>query len=334
MSPEFQKRYKTEDAYSIVCHIREHYNEQAAFEGFKVTRLLFNSKMEVGTSLVQYALQMYNHIKRLDQLGHWMDPELSIDLILARLPDSFAQFVLDYEMVHKIPTIPYLINVLEMDEGKMAKKKGKETTPKETSSKGVCFHCGQVGHWKRNCKAYLESKNKVACDAPSSSGIYVIEVNNVSYGNLWVLDTGCGSHICTDMQGLRDSRKLTKGESDLRVGNGVRVAAIAIGTYVLNLPSGFCLYLDNCFCVPALTKNIIYVSCLNKKGFHLKFGDNSCCIMLNDVFYAGGTLSNGIYILDMSNPILNINDGKRQKGDNFKSSYLWHCRLGHTSVEA
>ena len=27
MSPEFQKRYRTEDAYSIVRHLREHYNE-------------------------------------------------------------------------------------------------------------------------------------------------------------------------------------------------------------------------------------------------------------------------------------------------------------------
>ena len=102
-------------------------------------------------------------------------------------------------MVHKIPTIPKLINVLEMVEGKMAKKKGKETTPKETSSKGICFHYGQDGHWKRNCKAYLESKNKVACDAPSSSGIYVIMVSNVSPNNIWVCDTSCGSYICIDM---------------------------------------------------------------------------------------------------------------------------------------
>ena len=130
---------------------------------------------------MQYALQMYNPIKRLDQLGHWMDPTLSIDLILARLPDSFAQFVLDYEKVHKVHTIPELINVLEMTEGKMAKKKGKETTRKGTSSKDICFHCGQDGHWKKNYKAYLELKNKVACDAPSSSGIYVIMVNTVGY---------------------------------------------------------------------------------------------------------------------------------------------------------
>ena len=140
----------------------------------------------------------------------------------------------------------------------------------------------------------MVSKKKVACDAPTPSSIYFIEVNTVSHGNLWVLDIDYGSHICNDMQGLRDSRKLTKGESNLRVGNGARVAVVAIGTYVLNLHSGFCLYLDNCYCVPALTKNIIFVSCLNKKGFHLNFCNNSCYIMLKDIFYAGGTLSNGI----------------------------------------
>ena len=41
-------------------------------------------------------------------------------------------------------------------------------------------------------------------------------------------------------------------------------------------------------------KNIIYVSYLNKKGFHLNFSNNGFYIMLNDVFYAGGTLRNGI----------------------------------------
>ena len=91
---------------------------------------------------MQLALKMYDYIKRLDQLGYWMDLELSIDLIMARLLNSFAQFVLDYETDHKISTKPELINMLEMAEGKMAKKKGKEAALKETSSKGICFYCG------------------------------------------------------------------------------------------------------------------------------------------------------------------------------------------------
>ena len=97
-------------------------------------------------------------------------------------------------MDHVISTIPELIDVLKIAEGKMAEKKGKETAPKET-----CFNCGQVSHWKRNYKAYLESKKNVACDAPSSSGIYVIKVNTVSLNNAWVYDTSCGSYIWIDM---------------------------------------------------------------------------------------------------------------------------------------
>ena len=85
-------------------------------------------------------------------------------------------------------TIPKLVNVLKTVERKLVEKKGKETALKET-----CFYYRQVGHWKRNCKAYIESNKKVACDAPSSSGIYVIKVNTVSPDNTWVYDTGCGS---------------------------------------------------------------------------------------------------------------------------------------------
>ena len=84
---------------------------------------------------------------------------------------------------------------------------------------------------------------------------------------------------------------------------------IGTGCYI----SGLCLNLDICFYVLALTKNIIYVSYLNKKGFHLNFINNGSYIILNGVFYAGGTLSYGIYILDMSNPILNVNDNKKTK---------------------
>ena len=94
------------DAYSIVRHLREHYNEPVRTERFKVSELLFCSNMEDGTSPMQHALKMYEHVERFDQLGYWMDFEWSIDFILARLPNSFAQFVLDYGMDCKTLEIP------------------------------------------------------------------------------------------------------------------------------------------------------------------------------------------------------------------------------------
>ena len=159
--------------------------------------------------------------------------------------------------------------------------------------------------------------------------MFAIEVNTVSHNNQWVLDTCCGSHICTNVKRLRNSRQLNKGESNLRVGNGARVVALAIGTYILKLPSRLILSLEDCYYVPALTKNIVSISSLNKKRFPLTFSNNGCSIMLNDVFYAYGTLCNGIYILDMSNPIVISHDNKISKQYNVKPSYLWHFHLGH-----
>ncbi|KAK8597308.1 hypothetical protein V6N13_001930 [Hibiscus sabdariffa] len=46
-------------------------------------------------------------------------------------------------------------------------------------------------------------------------------------------------------QGLHMRRNLAKGDMDLRVGNGARVVALALGTYVLSLPSGLVLNLEN-----------------------------------------------------------------------------------------
>ena len=92
------------------------------------------------------------------------------------------------------------------------------------------------------------------------------------------------------MQGLRNNRKFTKGESNLQVRNGVRVATVAIWTYVLNFPIDLCLNLDDFFYGLAFTRTLVECQ-----------------------FYACGTLSNRIYILDMFNPILNVDDNKRLK---------------------
>ena len=101
----------------------------------------------------------------------------------------------------------------------------------------------------------MEDLKKNKSSEATTSDIYVIEVN-LSTSASWVLDTGCGSHICVNVQSLRSSRSLAKGEVDPRVGNGARVVALAVGVYDLTLPSGLVFQLKNCYYVLAMSKNI------------------------------------------------------------------------------
>ena len=119
---------------------------------------------------------------------------------------------------------------------------------------------------------------------------------------------------------------------DLRVGNGARVAALAVGTYYLLFPSGLVLELDNCYYVLAMSRNIISISCLDMVGFSFIIKNNTCSIYYDDIFYGDAHLSNGLYSINHDNPnaksIYNINT-KRFRSNDLNTTYLWHCRLGH-----
>ncbi|XP_074579600.1 uncharacterized protein LOC141836090 [Curcuma longa] len=134
------------------------------------------------TSAVQHVLKMYGYIERLGSLDFAMDHELSIDLILHSLPESYSYFVMNYRINHIESTIPEMINMLKtiepavksekkvvmlVDSSKKGSKrkatrqakgkKKKKAKVTEPASKGSCHHCGKMGHWRRNCKTYLES---------------------------------------------------------------------------------------------------------------------------------------------------------------------------------
>ena len=130
------------------------------------------------------------------------------------------------------------------------------------------------------------------------------------------MDTKCGSHICSNVQGLRNRKILAKGEVDLRVGNGAIVAALEIGDLDLTLPSGLVILLKNCYYVPAMSRNIILVSCLDMDAFVHIIENNVISIHREDMFYDNALLSNGLYILDLENhkPIYNI-DAKWAKSN-------------------
>ncbi|VFQ90036.1 unnamed protein product, partial [Cuscuta campestris] len=236
MITELQKQHEDMKAHEMIVALRQLYQAQSRHERFLVSKALLSFKLSSGNPVGPHVLKMIGYITNLEKLGFSLQKELAMDLILQSLPELYKEENL---------TKGKGASVLMVQGGKGKPKKGikiKARTvgkPKSKSTlsatqkpiggvaKGKCHHCGKAGHWRRNYNTYLATKKK-ECTTISSE-VYVIEVN-MSISSSWVLDTGCGSHICTTMQGLKQSRRLARGEIELRVGNGAPVAALAIGT--------------------------------------------------------------------------------------------------------
>jgi hypothetical protein len=71
----------------------------------------------------------------------------------------------------------------------------------------------------------------------------MIELHSTSISNSWVLDTGCGTHIYSNFQGLKGCRTIKHGELNLIMGNRMTVAVTKIGDFELVLNSGFSIKL-------------------------------------------------------------------------------------------
>ncbi|GJS12393.1 hypothetical protein Tco_0369189 [Tanacetum coccineum] len=192
----------------------------------------------------------------------------------------------------------------------------------------------ETGHWKRNCPLYLAELKKNKASASGTSGIFTIELFSFPKSNTWIYDTGCGTHICNTIQGLRGYRKLNKGALDLYVGNGHSAAVEAIGSFELILPSGMILVLDNCHFSPSITRGIVSLSRLWDKGFRHEFMDNGAISVSKDnICYFNAFPRDGIFEIDMHNHISNERSiytcSNKKTKHNLDSTFLWHCRLGH-----
>ena len=104
------------------------------------------------------------------------------------------------------------------------------------------------------------ARSKKVGNAASGKGTLVAYVIDIYLADIpsssWVFDTGSVVHICNSMQGLVRTRRVAQGEIDIRVGNKVRVAALEVDMMQLQLPSGFIFELNNCYYIPALSRNI------------------------------------------------------------------------------
>ncbi|KAL0434082.1 UNVERIFIED_CONTAM: hypothetical protein Slati_2742500 [Sesamum latifolium] len=90
----------------------------------------------------------------------------------------------------------------------------------------------------------------------------------ISNSASWVLDTGCGAHICNNLQVLERSKKLSKNEMILRLGDGKAVAAEAMGSLSLVVSNRIRIDFKDCDFVPSMSNLIMTVQHKRKVDNH------------------------------------------------------------------
>ncbi|KAM0998333.1 hypothetical protein ACFX2C_008114 [Malus domestica] len=149
----------------------------------------------------------------------------------------------------------------------------------------------------------------------------------------------CGKDECwkKKYRGLVGSRSLSNGEIVVRVGNGTKISAKAIGTYMLNLPSGEVLELKNCLYFPSCIKNLISISKLLRDGHSILFDKMSCTLYLNGRIISHGNMIEGLFHLETNSGLHCIESGNTSKPkrarEEVNQEKMWHLKLGHVNLD-
>ncbi|KAH1047582.1 hypothetical protein J1N35_038366 [Gossypium stocksii] len=74
------------------------FQQQARQERYDTIKALHSCKMTENVVVSAHVLKMKGYIDNLDGLGFQLSQELATDLILNSLPESYGQFVMNYNM--------------------------------------------------------------------------------------------------------------------------------------------------------------------------------------------------------------------------------------------
>ncbi|KAL0445585.1 UNVERIFIED_CONTAM: hypothetical protein Slati_1686400 [Sesamum latifolium] len=133
------------------------------------------------------------------------------------------------------------------------------------------------------------------------------------------------------VQVLERSRKLSRDEVVLKLGDGKAIAVEAVGIVHLVVSDQVSIELKDCYYIPSMIKNIISISLLDNVGFEFMINKNCFYLMKSGSSHLLGKLHNGLYILQQHDLIMTAQN--KRKMDNQENAQIWHARLDHISQD-
>ncbi|KAL0293215.1 UNVERIFIED_CONTAM: Transposon Ty2-OR2 Gag-Pol polyprotein [Sesamum radiatum] len=340
MTNEIQKQYdRLDDVPSIMLRMKDVYAVPDRHIRYAAKKAFFRTKITKGSSVQSHGVTMLSLVEKLEDLKAGLNNDTYIDVILQSLPPSYEPFIVNYNMngleksIHELINMPVQyeattrkseLSVLVGEastskaKGKGARrwkrKKGKGTTVTATASTGGAPPTARRERAKER-SGVLSNQRQMMCT-------FIAMERGTRRGSV---------HNSSPTQVLQRSRKLSKDEMILRLGDGKAVAAEAVGSLSLVVSDHVRIELKDCYFVPSMVKNIISISMLDRDGYKFLINKNYFYLVHEDLYHTLGTLVIGLYILQLSNLIMTAQH--KRKVDDHENAQICHARLGHISKD-
>ncbi|KAL0378462.1 UNVERIFIED_CONTAM: Retrovirus-related Pol polyprotein from transposon TNT 1-94 [Sesamum radiatum] len=243
MTNEIQKQYdRLEDVPSIMLRMKDVYAVPDRHIGYAATKAFFGTKMAEGSSVQSHGVKMLSLVEKLENLKAGLDNDTYIDVILQSLPPSYDPFIVNYNMNGLEKSIHELINMLVQYEATTHKSEpavlvGEDSTSK-AKGKGARRRKRKKG--KRTAVTATASTGGAPPAAPTGKGkgkVGVLSGQRQMMCASIAMERGIGRgsvHNSSPTQVLQRSRRLSKDEMILTLGDGKAVAAEAMGSLRLS----------------------------------------------------------------------------------------------------
>ncbi|KAM1192904.1 hypothetical protein ACFX10_013253 [Malus domestica] len=298
LSDELMKLHKHMDtSCAMVESLHKMHDNETSNVRFSNVCSLMNAKMAKGTSVYKHGQKMERIFQDLQSLGTSIDGKMAQDFFLASLSDDFTKFIVNYKVNRFDHSLNEMIDMCCKFEKGFKKDSGSENA---------------------NTRKRLHEKK-----AKKSKGT--------------CFHCGKDERWKKKYRGLAGSKSLRNGEMVVRVVNGTKISAKAIGTYMLKLPSGEVLELKNCLYFPSCIKNLISISKLLRDGHSVLFDKMSCTLYLNGRIISHGNMIEGLFHLETNSGMHCIESGNTSKPkrarEEVNQEKMWHLKLGHVNLD-
>lgn len=324
--------------------------------------------------MVDHLLELDELFDRLKAANLELQKELMVAMVLRSLPESYDNLVVALEARADDDITLKLVKQKLTDEyqkrvdqrGGASENRALRISSRKVEQK-VCFYCKQPGHFRRECRKYLESRRedaesgmrqekahkkeekvnqvyssgaplcftatKYVGDTDKPSGISAACSIAGGRQRSWFVDSGATHHMTYDRSFF--TTMVQSERVPVTLANGDRTMSEGCGSGMLRCVDAdgkeVDVKLENVLWVPKLDSSLLSVSTIISKGFSVLFNDKGCTVL----DHAGSAQvfaerCGGLYVLRTSGRSMAACAPKHSEF----CQHTWHRRLGHRDSNA